>query len=228
MFDAVDDAKAMTGTNLKCLIGIVGYSPVLDTYPLGPRLMLGLERRLAGHKGIAIENMTWGPIHIVQHFQDDNGPRPERLVLIGGSSCSTTPGAVTAYKWGGGILPTTLLQERVYEAVTGIVDIDNTLAIGEHFGIWPADVYAVEVDLPMNCFGDMVIADSDGRQTDPKLSALLGFSPAASILRVVDLVAALAVGEDDGNALALKVATPLARGASFTRNRIARHEGPTS
>lgn len=216
----------MAASQLDCLIGIVGYSPVLDAYPLGPRLMQGLERRLAGHESLVIENMTWGPIHIVQHFQDDNGPRPRRLILIGGSSTSAVPGAVTAYKWGGGKLAATLLQERVYEAVTGIVDIDNTLAIGEHFGIWPAETYAVEVDLPMNCFGDMVIADSAGRREDADLSALLGFSSAASIVRLVEAVAALAVGEVDGQALAQKVTTPLARGASFTRNRIARHEGP--
>jgi hypothetical protein len=218
----------MANAKLNCLIGIVGYSPVLDAYPLGPQLMLGLERRFAGLEGIAIENMTWGPIHIVQHFQDDDGPRPARLILIGGSPNSASPGAVTAYKWGGGKLPAALLQERVYEAVTGIVDIDNTLAIGEHFGIWPAEVYVVEVDLPMNCFGDMVIADRDGRKADVALSALIGFSPAASIVRVVDMVAALAVGGREGEVLALKVATPLARGASFTRHRIARHEGPMS
>lgn len=218
----------MANTELNCLIGIVGYSPVLDAYPLGPQLMLGLERRFAGLEGIAIENMTWGPIHIVQHFQDDDGPRPARLILIGGSPDSASPGAVTAYKWGGGKLPAALLQERVYEAVTGIVDIDNTLAIGEHFGIWPAEVYVVEVDLPMNCFGDMVIADRDGRKADVALSALIGFSPATSIARVVDMVASLADGGREGEVFALKVATPLARGASFTRHRIVHPEGPMS
>lgn len=212
----------MAGTTLDCLIGIVGYSPVLDAYPLGTRLMKGLEQRLAPHSRIAIENMSWGPIHIVQHFQDDNGPRPGRLVLVGAAPVSTQPGAVTAYRWAGGKLPEAQLQERVYEAVTGIVDIDNTLMIGEHFGIWPAEVLAVEVDLPMNCFGDMVIADSEGRQSDAQLSIALGFSPAAVVGRLIDTCESLALGSSDLSHLPAKQAEPLARGQSFTRHRIAR------
>lgn len=206
---------------LNCLIGIVGYSPVLDAYPLGPRLMKGLERRLGVDGAIAIENMTWGPIHIVQHFQDETGPRPRRLVLVGSAPYSTRPGEVTTYRWAGGRLDENKLQERVYEAVTGIVDIDNTLMIGEHFGIWPAQVFAVEVDLPMNCFGDMVIADSDGRQSDIELSKVLGFSPAAAIGRLIDACEALATGSAETAGLRTKEAAPLARGQLFARHRAA-------
>ena len=211
---------------LQCLIGIVGYSPVVDAYPLGVRLMQGLENRIATHPGVRIENMTWGPIHIVQHFQDENGPRPRRLVLVGAAPHSVQPGKVTAYRWIGGKLPEIVLQERVYEAVTGIVDIDNTLAIGEHFGIWPAEVYAVEIDLPVNCFGDIVIADSERRSTDDELAVVLGFSPTAAITALVDTSAALALsGGDPGMALATKAATPLSRGASFMRTTFADKKG---
>lgn len=213
--------------DLQCLIGIVGYSPVVDAYPLGVRLMQELEKRVAVRPDVRIENMTWGPIHIVQHFQDENGPRPHRLVLIGAAPRSVQPGKVTAYRWIGGKLPEIVLQERVYEAVTGIVDIDNTLAIGEHFGIWPAEVYAVEIDLPVNCFGDIVIADSERRSSDDELAVLLGFSPAAAITALIDTSAALALsGGDSGMALATKAATPLPRGASFMRTTFA-EEGPS-
>lgn len=212
----------MAETTLDCLIGIVGYSPVLDAYPLGPRLMKGLQRRFAGQSDIAVENMTWGPIHIVQHFQDETGPKPRRLVLVAGAPTSSRPGAVTVYRWAGGVLPANQLQERIYEAVTGIVDVDNTLAIGEHFGIWPGAVYSVEVDLPMNCFGDMVIADSSRQQSDVELSKLLGFSPAAAIGRMIDTCEGLALGTADTAAIGTKTALPLARGQSFTRYRIER------
>lgn len=212
----------MAATTLDCLIGIVGYSPVLDAYPLGPRLMKGLQRRFAGRSGITVENMTWGPIHIVQHFQDETGPKPRRLVLVAGAPTSSTPGSVSAYRWAGGMLHANQLQERIYEAVTGIVDIDNTLAIGEHFGIWPGEVFSVEVDLHMNCFGDMVIADSGGQQSDVELSKLLGFSPAAAIGRIVDICEALALGSVDAATVGTKTALPLERGQSFTQYRIQR------
>ena len=214
----------MAQVDFDSLIGIVGYSPVLECYPLGPRLMSGLERRLAGHAGIVIENMTWGPVHIVQRFQDVDGPRPKRLVLVGGTSVSNRPGRVTGYRWRGGRLPAQDMQERIYEAVTGIVDIENTLAIGEHFEVWPAECYAIEADMPFNCFGTMVIADSQGRAGDAALSNELGFSPAAMIERVCDLAVRLATAEP-GQSIDLesKVATSLARGASFAKTHFRQH-----
>jgi hypothetical protein len=212
----------MATNTLDCLVGIVGYSPVLDAYPLGQRLMRGLEQRLAPHGCIAVENMSWGPIHIVQHFQDEAGPRPARLILVGAAPVSRRAGAVTALRWAGGRLLETELQERIYEAVTGIVDIDNTLMIGEHFAIWPAEVFAVEADLPVNCFGDMVIADSNGRRSDAELSMALGFSPADVVARLVDTCDELVAGAVDPTRLPVKQAEPLARGQSFARHRIAR------
>src|ERR1700694_1281725 len=65
------------------LVGIVGFSPVLDCYPLGAFLWRDLEACLVGHPSVRVENMTWGPLHVVQRFQDPAEPRPDRLVLIG-------------------------------------------------------------------------------------------------------------------------------------------------
>ena len=214
----------MSHADSNCLIGIVGYSPVLDCYPLGPLLMSALERRLEGQAGIVIENMTWGPMHIVQRFQDVDGPRPSRLILVGAASTSIEPGCVAAYRWRGGQLPVQDMQERIYEAVTGIVDIENTLAIGEHFAVWPSECYAVEADMPFNCFGTMVIADSQGRAGNAALSSELGFSPAAMIERICDLAVRLATADPGSNLdLQNKVATSLSRGASFAKTHIRQH-----
>jgi len=73
------------------LIGIVGYSAILDSYPLGPPLMTGLEAALADAPHVTIENFTWSPVHIVQRFENDEMPRPERLVLIGLSATTLSP-----------------------------------------------------------------------------------------------------------------------------------------
>ena len=87
------------------LIGIVGFTPVLDSYPLGPKLMSALEARLADHVGVIIENMTWSPIHVVQRFQDEGAIRPDRLVLVGAAATCNCPGTVRAVRWIGGRLP---------------------------------------------------------------------------------------------------------------------------
>ena len=159
------------------LVGIVGYTPVLECYPLGPRLMGALEREVGTLPGTRVENLTWSPIHVVQQFQDAGAWAPGRIVLVGAAAVCEHPGRVRAFRWDGGTLPEPVVQARVYEAVTGIVDIENTLMIGEHFGVWPAEVYSVEADLQADAFGRMVIADSDGFADERSLELHLGFSP---------------------------------------------------
>ncbi|MGI9491785.1 MAG: hypothetical protein ACR2QF_05215, partial [Geminicoccaceae bacterium] len=202
------------------LIGIVGYTPVLDCYPLGPRLMSKLERSVADRTDISIENMTWGPIHIVQRFQDPDVTTPKRLILVGSAATSRKPGKVQTYRWAGGPLPEQVIQERVYEAVTGIVDIENTLVIGDHFGIWPKDCFSIEVDMQADAFGRMVIADSEGWADDPARQQHLGFSPSGMIDGIVDHTLALVKNDGADIALRPKSATDLASISTFTHNRL--------
>ncbi|HEX6143455.1 MAG TPA: hypothetical protein VFZ01_12105 [Geminicoccaceae bacterium] len=160
----------------KVLIGIVGYSPLIEAFPLGPALMRRLRAASLEGLDVMVENMTWSPIHIVQRFQDGS-MAADRLILIGAADVSVAPGRITCHRWRGGSLPAPVLQERVYEAVTGIVSLDNTLLIGEHFGVWPDEVFTVEVDMPPSTFGDIVIADSEGMADRASLLARLGFDP---------------------------------------------------
>lgn len=201
------------------LIGIVGYTPVIPAYPLGPKLMQRLELAFNGRPGTVIENMTWGPLHVVQRFQDAGAIRPKRLILVGASAVCRSPGRVQAFSWQGGTLPDSVMQERIYEAVTGIVDIENTLAIGSHFGVWPAETFTVEIDLAANVFGSMVIADSADRTGDAQLAAEFGFSSFAVIetlaATVIDLAAS---GADAGVRIAPKSAASLAKVDQFTKH----------
>lgn len=143
-------------------------------------------------------------------------------MLIGYASVSTCPGRVTAHRWTGGVLSDAAVQERVHEAVTGVVDLENTLMIGERFGIWPPECDTVEADIPADTFGDMVMAESAGRDGDAALTALLGFSPA----RMVDEVIAAAVDLAANGPAARTDVTPKGAGdlvppVSFMRNRAA-------
>jgi hypothetical protein len=164
--------------------------------------------------------MTWGPLHIVQRFQDPEAMKPERVVLVGAASVSTNPGRVQAYRWLGGKLPINATQERVYEAVTGIVDIENTLAIGEHFGIWPEECFVVEADMPAETFGALVMADNEKRTDDSTLERQLGFSPRRIRRDIAAIAAALAInGADARVSFDDKVATALPPNAKFMRTR---------
>jgi hypothetical protein len=202
------------------LVGIVGYSPVIAAFPLGKALVDMLRAELPADGSVAIENMSWSPIHIVQRFQDPAAIRPERLVLVGAAARSVEPGRVRAFRWTGGELPEQAVHERVYEAVTGIVDIENTLIIGEYFRIWPPECFVIEADMPANTFGHLVIADSGNWPHDGSVELQLGFSPETMRREIKDAVVALALhGAGADLPLEDKVATSLQQDGIFMRNR---------
>ena len=64
----------------RVIVGIVGYSAVVDSYPLGPKLMEELEVAFAEYPEVVVENFTWSPVHIVQRFQDGGLERPDRII----------------------------------------------------------------------------------------------------------------------------------------------------
>lgn len=146
---------------------------------------------------------------------------PERLVLVGAASVSEQPGRVRAFRWQGGSLSAPAMQERVYEAVTGVVDIENTLMIGTHFAVWPDQTFTVEVELPADTFGRIVIADSLGTgATD--LADEIGFVPATVLATLIEQVVAVALnGEDADVAMDAKSASGLVAVVPFIRNTIA-------
>ena len=177
---------------MRALIGIVGHSPILDRYPLGPLLMQDLQSRDWGTMIVDIENMTWSPIHVTQRLQDQQNSY-DRTVLIGSSAGCLKPGNVVTYRWLGGEMSTLKLQERVYEGVTGVVSLDNTLVIGDYFKVWSDEVFTVEIDLPEDTFGEIVMAENIGLESEANLPEILGFDPDASRKRIADLAYCAAV-----------------------------------
>lgn len=160
----------------KILIGIVGYSPVLDSYPLGPNLMNNLKERDWANINVDVQNMTWSPIHVTQRLQE-NKLEFDRVVLVGSKTISTNPGRVESYKWKSKKVDEIKIQERIFEGVTGVVSLENTLVIGDYFKIWPEEVFTVEVDLPGEVFGDIVIAENQGKSKNTDLIEILKFDP---------------------------------------------------
>jgi len=209
------------------LIGIVGYSAILDSYPLGPPLMSGLETALADAAHVTVENFTWSPVHIVQRFENDEMPKPDRMVLIGLSATTTNPGNVTACQWHGGKATELAVQERVYEAVTGIVDLENTLMIGEYFKAWPTECFTIEADMQPNTFGRLVMADSEGWGKDENaLKEHLGFSPDEQRQRIISMAEDIARnGENTSTVLNKKSAESLTPVQPFIQNHAVSQKG---
>ncbi len=149
---------------VRVLIGLVGYCQFVRGFVLGPELMTRLQ---AGPwpEPVEIREMNWGPIAIVQDLQA-SGARFDRVVLIGAGDRGLAPGSVTCRRWTGQVRDMQAVQRRVFEAVTGVISVDNLLVIGAHFGVWPDQLFSVEVQLPESCLGDQVLAEIEaGRQS---------------------------------------------------------------
>lgn len=137
---------------LRVLIGTIGYHNLRD-YSVGPKL-LPLLKTITWPNGIEIEEMNWNPIAIVQKFQTLKEPY-HRVVFLTARACGRPPGTISLRKWNGGVLPDeNNIQQRIAEAVTGVINIDNLLIIGEYFKIWPEEVAIIDVEPGEEEMGD--------------------------------------------------------------------------
>jgi hypothetical protein len=64
------------------------------------------------------------------------------------------PGTITTYRWSGELPDEDEIQARIGEALTGVVDLDNLLVVGEQFKIWPNEVMVLEVEPEDKTWGD--------------------------------------------------------------------------
>jgi hypothetical protein len=69
-----------------------------------------------------------------------------RVVLLSGVNRGRQPGEIYTYRWNGALPDAEEIQQRVCEAVTGILGVDNLLIIAGHFRVWPDEVAVVEVE----------------------------------------------------------------------------------
>ena len=170
------------------MVGIVGYSAVVESYPLGPKLLEELQDIFGDDPNVLLENFTWSPVHIVQRLQGGEMTRPDRIVLVGLAAGSSKPGTVAVHRWIGGTQPEVKVPERIYEAVTGIVDLENTLMIGSYFKVWPEECLTVEADLAPDTFGRLVMAENKNKDSEEELTNDLGYSPIAVRAQLVEAV----------------------------------------
>jgi hydrogenase maturation protease len=107
---------------------------------VGPYVADTLEPR----DGVEVEDVSYHPVGLSQNLHER--PPYSRLVLVGAIERGRAPGTVTAYRWDGELPPRDRIQERVSEAVTGVISLDNTLIVCGALGGLPEDVRVVEVE----------------------------------------------------------------------------------
>ena len=126
----------------RVLVGGVGYTNLRDL-SLGPLLVERL-RRTAWPTGVDIEDLSAGAIHEVHVLQ--SRPPYDAAILISGVRRGGAPGTVRAYRWDHPARTADEIQERVSEALVGIIGLDTLLTVLDHFGALPDDTRIVEVE----------------------------------------------------------------------------------
>lgn len=178
-------------------LGLVGYYPFIRGYPLGPELKARLDAQPWRHR-VDIKEMNWGPVAIVQDFQASKVVY-DRAVLIAAVQRGGAFGAVTCRRWIGGELKVMDIQNRMFEAVTGIVSLDNLLVIGTHFKIWPKELIVIEVELPADTIGTMVLKELENQCDSGGITAIGVGTMGPDALDVVDRIVGCARrAVDDG------------------------------
>ena len=127
----------------RVLIGGVGYTNLRDR-SIGPLLIERLQRR-NWPADVVVEDVSYGPIDVLFKLQAE--PSGFRLgVFVGAVARGRPEGTVERYVWQAPTLSVDELQERVSEAITGVVSLENLLHILRHFGALPARTVVIEVE----------------------------------------------------------------------------------
>ena len=144
------------------LVAGVGYQNLRDL-SAGP---LVLERLGAGGdlgKRVDLEDLSYGPIDVL--FLLQRRAPYAAAVFVTGTKRGRAPGSVERRRWDFPPIAPDALQDRVAEAVTGVISLDNLLHICGHFGALPPEVTLIEVEPADDGWGEGV-SDAGGRALD--------------------------------------------------------------
>ena len=126
------------------LVAGVGYWDLSDL-SFGPKLVERL-RSMEWPAEVRIEDFSYGPISILEWFEERPGKKFDRAIFAGAMERGREPGTLMAYDWAPGPLDPEDVQARVSEAVTGVISLENLLIIAQHFDLLSARTSVIELE----------------------------------------------------------------------------------
>lgn len=135
---------------MKVLIAGVGYRNLRDL-SLGPLLIDRLQQS-EWPDGIEVEDLSYGPIAIMHSL--DERPPYDRMVFVAGAKRGRTAGEIYETRWQHALPDNDEMQQRVFEAATGVIDLENLLFVATYFRKLPPDVVVFEVEAADDSFGE--------------------------------------------------------------------------
>lgn len=125
------------------LVAGVGYHDLCD-FSVGP-ILAGRLTRETWPATVTVEDLSYGPVAVLHHLSAADPPF-ERLVVLGAVRRDREPGTLEAYRWDGVLPDAEAIQERVAEAVTAVIGVDNLVIVLAGLGGAPEEVYVVEIE----------------------------------------------------------------------------------
>jgi len=119
---------------------------------------------------VLVDDYSFGPIAVVHRWQAMDEPF-DKVVFFGAVQRDKTPGEITRYRWEQPVLTNVEVQDRVAEAVTGVISLDNLLIITGAFNVLPRNTIVMEIE-PADMGWGEGFSDPVERSV-PKLRALL-------------------------------------------------------
>lgn len=93
-----------------------------------------------------VEDFGWGPISILHWFEESPGRKFERAIFAGAIERGREPGNLYTYAWLADKPDPEVVQERISEALTGVISLENLLIIAQHFDALPPDTTVIELE----------------------------------------------------------------------------------
>ncbi|MFN8636184.1 MAG: hydrogenase maturation protease [Chloroflexota bacterium] len=127
----------------RVLVGGVGYTNLRDR-SIGPLLIERFQDRV-WPADVVVEDVSYGPIDVLFKLQAEQ-PGFRLGIFVSAVARGRPPGTVDRYVWQAPTPSVDELQERISEAVTGVVSLENLLLILAHFGALPTRMVVIEVE----------------------------------------------------------------------------------
>ena len=95
---------------------------------------------------VVVEDFGWGPISILHWFEESPGKKFGRAIFAGAIERGREPGNLYTYAWLADKPDPEVVQERISEALTGVISLENLLIIAHHFDVLPPDTTVIEME----------------------------------------------------------------------------------
>lgn len=94
--------------------------------------------------GIEVEDLSYGPIAVVQNLEDR--PRYDRMIFVAAVKRDRVPGDFYRGEWRQPLPSEEEIQARIGEAVTGVIDLENLLVVAQYFRVLAPEIVVIEVE----------------------------------------------------------------------------------